>query len=218
MYVLRSKVRIANVSEAAVLIGAAGPGSAEALAGIAPLPSTRMAAAVTDKASLIRLGDERFLLACPAGEAPAIWAHLASRLVPVGANRWDWLDIRSGIPIIQPQTRESFIPQMVHLDKLGGIGLNKGCYMGQEVVARAHYLGKIKRHLVLAHVDGTEAPGPGDALCIQAGDGQAVGEVVSAQAAPYQGYDLLAVIKDESAGGKTLSLKTPAGAAIALIS
>jgi folate-binding Fe-S cluster repair protein YgfZ len=103
---------------------------------------------------------------------------------------------------------------MVNLEIIGGVSFQKGCYHGQEIVARSQYLGKFKRRMYLAHVDAPAAAG--DNLYSANLDGQACGAVVNAAPAPAGGFDLLAVIQIESANTQTLHLGTLDGAALSL--
>src|SRR5690606_610222 len=80
----------------------------------------------------------------------------------VGKPCWDWLDIQAGLPEVVNTTQEQFVPQMLNLDLLNGISFKKGCYTGQEIVARTHYLGKVKRRTYLATIDSPMPPKPGD--------------------------------------------------------
>lgn len=93
---------------------------------------------------------------------------------------WRRADIENGIPVVLPETREHFVPQMANLDLLGGISFEKGCYTGQEIVARLHYLGQLKRRMFVADIGGP-APAPGTPV-LAAGEAQAVGEIVDAVA------------------------------------
>ena len=98
-------------------------------------------------AQLIRLGPARWQLSVDAADATRVWLYFAEVLTPVGADAWRWLEVRAGTPWISAATSEAFVPQMIGLDRMGGVSFHKGCYPGQEVVARARYLGKVKRHL-----------------------------------------------------------------------
>ena len=123
--------------------------------------------------------------------------------IAAGANKsgpetWDLLDIRAGIPIITPATQEAFVPQMVNLDLIGGVSFDKGCYPGQEIVARMHYRGTLKQRMHLAHVDGVEQPQPGEKIYSAAFGEQACGTIVSATRSPDGGFDALAVIQTAS--------------------
>jgi folate-binding Fe-S cluster repair protein YgfZ len=94
------------------------------------------------------------------------------------------------------------------------VSFQKGCYPGQEIVARSQYLGKMKRRMFLAHVDTLAAPG--DSLYSDDFPGQAVGTIVNAAPAPDGGFDVLAVAQTESAASRILHLKSGDGAPLAL--
>ncbi|MEO6696435.1 MAG: folate-binding protein, partial [Gammaproteobacteria bacterium] len=115
---------------------------------------------------------------------------------------------------IHPATQDTFVPQMVNLDLLGGISFTKGCYPGQEIVARTHHLGSIKRRMVYAWTDAPNPPLPGDTLYTPGSD-QAVGQVVDAQPSPKAGFELLAVVQI-SHGKDPLHLQSPTGALLRL--
>ncbi len=108
---------------------------------------------------------------------------------------WDWLDIRAGEPRITQPVVEQFVPQMVNFDVLGGVNFRKGCYPGQEVVARSQYRGTIKRRTSLANVEGTANVGAGQKLFHSDDPGQPCGMVVNAASAPEGGVDVLVEIK-----------------------
>jgi hypothetical protein len=127
---------------------------------------------------------------------------------------WDWIRVSAGIPMVVAATQEQFVPQMVNLEAIGGVSFQKGCYPGQEIVARSQYLGKLKRRMFLAHVDAEAVPG--DSVYSADLEGQASGTVVNAAAAPEGGCDVLAVVQVESASSQTLHLKSPDGAALSL--
>jgi tRNA-modifying protein YgfZ len=98
------------------------------------------------------------------------------------SDEWRYLDIVSGIPWVTTATSEEFIPQMLNLDKLGGISFNKGCYTGQEIVARTHYLGKAKREMFLAECQTSTPPEPNSSIVNRNSEGlEAVGKVLLAQ-------------------------------------
>ncbi|MFZ3262207.1 MAG: folate-binding protein, partial [Thiobacillus sp.] len=160
------------------------------------------------------LGDDKFVLSIAPERAAAVWQALRQSATPVGAPVWDWLRLSAGIPMIVAATQELFVPQMVNLEVIGGVSFQKGCYPGQEIVARSQYLGKLKRRMFLAHVDAEAAPG--DPLYSADMGGQATGTVVNAAPAPAGGFDVLAVAQVESANTQTLHLKAADGAALAL--
>ena len=119
-----------------------------------------------------------------------------------------------GIPMITAATQDQFVPQMVNLEVIGGVNFQKGCYTGQEIVARSQYLGKLKRRMFLAHAEVEAAPG--DSLYSVDMDGQATGTVVNVAPAAEGGFDLLAVMQVESAKSSQMHLKALDGPALTL--
>lgn len=107
-------------------------------------------------------------------------------------NAWHLEDIRNGIAWLTDAQQDHFLPQMLNWEALGGISFKKGCYTGQEVVARAHFRGQVKKRMVRASVPATTLPSTGDAL-IDA-DGKRAGEVVSSAFSEEQHVELLAVV------------------------
>jgi hypothetical protein len=194
MYILRSKVKLTDATDELPLLGLSGsqaPALLEAIGASVPqgdLDMTRFAGG-----SVIRLSAQRFLLVLTAAAAPGIWQTLSAQAQPVGSQAWRWLDIQAGLPRISLPTQEHFVPQMVNFDALGGLSFTKGCYPGQEVVARTRYLGKIKRRMFLAHAD--ICPPPGTAIYAPSTAEQSCGNVVDATPSPEGGFDLLAVIQ-----------------------
>jgi tRNA-modifying protein YgfZ len=197
MYVLRSKVKLGEAREDMVCLGVAGAQASALLQKVlAPPPGERMGVARVDAVTIIQLDAARYQLVLPAERAPALWDALVLQARPVGAPVWRWLDTRAGIPWISPRTQEQFVPQMTNFDRFGALTYGKGCYPGQEIVARTHYLGKIKRRMYLGHVDSAAAPG--DELFSAAFGEQSCGMIVNAAPAPEGGYDALAVLQVES--------------------
>lgn len=203
MYVLRAKVKIENGSDGIVCLGLSGD-KAKALLEkhVRSVPEEPMSMAQCTHFgeqqahfNILRLDEQRFQVITAPQHAPALWEKLSTEARPVGSPCWDWLDIRAGIPWILPQTQEKFVPQMVNLDLTGAVNFKKGCYPGQEVVARMHYLGRPKRRMYLAHVFAESAPQPGAELFSMELEGQGCGEVVNSAPAPGGGYDLLAVVQ-----------------------
>jgi hypothetical protein len=196
MYVLRAKVKIEDASDGTVCFGLAGANAASLLQKHFPaLPLNPMDVVQHADASLIRFDANRFQINVSAQHAPALWQKLGAEAKPAGSPCWDWLNIRAGIPVVLPQTQEAFVPQMANLDLIGAVNFKKGCYPGQEIVARMHYLGKPKRRMYLAHVVTDTAPQPGAELFSMEMEGQSCGIVANAAAAPGGGYDLLAVVQ-----------------------
>nr|MBF0682738.1 folate-binding protein YgfZ [Pseudomonas sp.] len=164
----------------------------------------------------IRLADGRAELWARADEAETLQARLASQLPQAPLNSWLLAQVRGGIGQVTGSTRELFIPQMINLQALGGVSFKKGCYTGQEIVARMQYLGKLKRHLYHLGAQATEAelPQPGLELYSPV-HGSSVGEVVLA-ATSDDGLELLAVLQDDAAADGRITLGSPDGLPLTL--
>jgi len=222
MYILRSKARAIDASAAYIRLGVGGPQAAQALGklGIC-VPTADFAVVQNAKASLsgapanidwlLRLPGGRIgMLLAESGDAIRLLDSLIPHARTAGADAWNWLGVRSGIPEILPQTQDAFVPQMLNMDLLGGVSFSKGCYPGQEIVARMHYLGRLKRRLRLVHVAGTEVPHPGDAIVSRALSDQAAGAIVNVAPSPAGGHDALAVMPVD-ANPADLRLRSPDG-------
>ena len=107
----------------------------------------------------------RFLLLCLSlDQAKSLWEKFSQNLSVTSFSAWRLSEIKDGIPVIYPETSEEFVLQMSNLDLLDGVSFNKGCYPGQEIVARMQYLGKLKRRLFLASFPADKCPVPGDEI------------------------------------------------------
>jgi len=212
-YVLRAKVKIADPSDELVLLGAAGNAASAALDAVfGEIPrEVHRVQQGEHGASVITLSAARFLIVATPAHALRIQAGLTGALRPVGAPCWEWLDIRSGFPWITERTQEQFVPQMVNLELVGGVSFQKGCYPGQEIVARTQYRGKLKRRMFLANVAAEPSPAAGDELFSDDLPDQACGMVINAQRSPLGGYDLLAVVPIESRASSTVHMKSSDG-------
>ncbi len=212
MYVLRARVTLEDASDAFIRIGLSGPkAEREIEEALGPPPEKVDEVRHYGTISALRIPGPhpRFILVGDDLEAmEKLWTALDVRCAPVGAGPWRLLDILSGLPHVYPETAEAFVPQMLNLDALGGISFKKGCYTGQEVVARTQYLGKLKRRMYLAHAEGDRPLRPGDPIF--QGEEQ-VGTVVDAEPFPDGGYELLAVIQIEAAERGHLHALEPGG-------
>jgi len=196
MYVLRSKVTIGDISDETICLGVSGKEAVELIAEcFEAAPQTAMSVVQQKHASAIRLGEARLQIITTPQYASSLWKCMAMDTTAAGTPCWDWLNIRDGFAFILPQTQEHFVAQMINLDLIGGVSFNKGCYPGQEIVARTQYLGKLKRRMYLAHIDSTEAPQPGDELFSADMEGQASGMIANVAPSPSGGYDALAVLQ-----------------------
>jgi tRNA-modifying protein YgfZ len=200
MFVLRAKAKLTDASGELAMVGLAGD-VRKALSGVFDaLPDGVHVKVDGPAGSLIRvpdaLGKLRFLWVGPKAEVEARLPELVGKLTCVSPAVWDWLDIRAGEPRITQPVVEQFVPQMVNFDVLGGVNFRKGCYPGQEVVARSQYRGTIKRRTSLANVAGElDTVRPGAELFHTDDPGQPCGMVVNAASAPDGGVDILVEVK-----------------------
>jgi len=163
----------------------------------------------------IRVSPDRAELWVPADQANIIKGKLSAQLSEAELNQWLLGQIRAGIGQVMPSTRELFIPQMLNLQAVGGVSFKKGCYTGQEIVARMQYLGKLKRRLYRVQLDASELPEPGTPLFAPS-HGSSIGEVVLAARAE-KNIELLAVLQAEAADAGDLHLGTAEGPALHLL-
>lgn len=129
--------------------------------------------------------------------AESLWTALRTEFVPTadgGQGEWDALETARGLPEVYATTSGHFVPQMLRLDRFGAVSFTKGCYVGQEVIARAHHLGRIKRHTRLYRA-AADAALPGDSITKGT---DKVGEVARV-ANHADGTLVLAVVRDDAA-------------------
>jgi len=202
MFVMRSQVTLDDVSNEQIQIGFSGPEAAQLLEqhiGKAPTVANEV---INHKSiCCIRIAAElpRFELFGPIEDIKKLWQKLSTASLPVASHYWTWLDIHGGIPAITAPVVEVFVPQMINLQWIDGLSFKKGCYPGQEIVARTHYLGKLKRRMYLAHVNTLNCPAAGDDLHrLSDPQGQAAGKVLLSHPAPQGGCDMLVVMQIEA--------------------
>lgn len=194
MYVMRSKVEITDASEGILKFGLNGPEASSMLVSVfSKIPTQDYELVSLENGAILKLpateNNSRFEIFTDAANASAIWNALKTDCQLVGKPCWDWLEIQAGIPDITPATQEQFVPQMLNLDLLNAISFKKGCYTGQEIVARTHYLGSVKRRTYLASIESTHAPSAGDKVMDSTKN--EVGQIVRAAANPSGSFDAL---------------------------
>ncbi len=196
MYVLRAKVTLTEDTAWSVLGFSGNPPQ---IPGALPLPEAAAVIRADDflVAAIPAAAGRRGLVLGPSAAVAALWSQVPAAQ-RIGAKAWRWLDIRAGIPEIGPATSEEFVPQMVNLDVLGGISFQKGCYTGQEIVARMHYLGRLKQRMYAATLDTRTPPAPGTPLHAANLPGQPAGHVLMAETGPDHKVALLAVTQISS--------------------
>lgn len=213
MFVLRSRLQLDDASAAWPALALAGPDAPDRLRSLGlPVPEQRLGRAEADGVVVLRRPGPlpRYLLRAAPERLDALAGALAG-LPILPAGDWTLAELEAGVPVVHPASRERFVPQTANLDLADGISFGKGCYPGQEIVARVHYLGRLKQRLHLA--DCAEPGQPGQPVLAAGGDGQAVGEVMdSAPHADGRGHRLALVLPLERPAGQELRLGRADGA------
>ena len=212
MYVLRSKVAVSDASERFVRLGLAGKSAAVLAAHHWGFSPERMRSTEREGALCVAIDDQRFVLLADPARAPSLWEALTATARPTGADAWEWSLVQAGIPTVVARTQEEFVPQMANFELVGGVSFRKGCYPGQEIVARTQYRGGLKRRMARVHVEQSQRPQPGDAVYAPSFGEQAAGMVVSATPSPDGGFDALVVAQIDSLERDELRLGSPQGA------
>lgn len=197
-YIVFSKAKLADMNEEYRCVGILGHKARQILSDILNINLT-----IDDewqlagKSVVIRLNENRYECWLAASEAEFFWQKLAHACEIAEQNVWTLHDIQAGLGDITPNTVEIFTPQAINLQLVNGINFRKGCYTGQEIVARLHYRGNLKRHMYRFEfaLNGNELPLPGSELCNHAG--KSVGEVVIAAKKTADSGELLASAIDD---------------------
>ncbi|MAX31742.1 MAG: aminomethyltransferase [Halomonadaceae bacterium] len=134
----------------------------------------------------------RLIILMPIADLEESWQTLTQQATPVGNEVWCLQDIQAGLGWLSASQQDSYLPQMINWEALGGISFKKGCYTGQEVVARAHFRGQVKKRLVRLTLEGSVLPAVGSELLDAEGKRQ--GEVFAAERDAYDQVELLAVM------------------------
>jgi folate-binding protein YgfZ len=210
MFVLRAKAKVTDVSAAWATYAVLGE-STQLLehAGLS-VPATPWTSASTGGIRVDRLlptpdGVTRFLLTLPSETQLPVSEAVAS----ASSNLWWLSEIDAAVPTIFAATQEKFVPQMINLEVLGGVDFKKGCYPGQEIVARSQYLGKLKRRMNIAHVDVIDVRAAADIF--HSDSAQPIGTVVMAATSPQAGSELLFEAPVDRLESGSLHLQSVAG-------
>jgi len=221
MFVLRAKAKLRDAAEEPQRLAVLGLGGARAdsalRAHVPDLPAAPYARVESSAGTVIRLADAfgapRYLWLTSFETASAALPALREQLAFGGSAAWQLSAIHAGVPQVTPPTQEQFVPQMVNFELLGGVNFRKGCYPGQEIVARSQYLGKLKRRTALATLANAAARA-GDEVFSSEDPDQPCGMIVNAAPNGDGGADVLVEIKlaaldaevrHGSAGGTPLS-------------
>lgn len=214
MFVLRSKAKLSDASDEYQLFGLLGSSVASMVAG----EHAAWSKFDVGNASLVVLpqadGLQRAICLAPAGEPRPVGAELSTA-------DWNWTEVRSGIALISTPIVEAFVPQMLNYESVGGVNFKKGCYPGQEVVARSQFRGTLKRRAYLAY---SAVPlNAGDEVFLAGDEDQPCGLVAQAAAIPANsardGYEAIVSLQVSafeagaihlgSASGPLLDVKPP---------
>lgn len=206
MFVMRAKAKLSDVSDSYLVYGLAG----SAIQTIAAHAHSTWAKVDLDTASLVNLypadGIPRQLWVAPKESPPPPGQSLA-------LETWLWGEVRSAVATITAPVVEAFVPQMINYESIGGVNFKKGCYPGQEVVARSQFRGTLKRRAFVVHADTPMAAG--DELFVS--DEQPVGTVVQAAAAPLGGFDAIVSAQLNAIGSEPMRLSHTSGPALTLL-
>jgi folate-binding protein YgfZ len=212
MFVLRSKVTVDDGSKRYGLLGVAGTEAAAAAhdaLGIVVTPL--IAVPFGAEATALALPDGRILVSSATHSGPLIHAALARNASIADAETWRWFGIAAGVPMITAATTELFVPQAANWDLVGGVSFKKGCYPGQEIVARMQYLGRLKERLYAFRAETDEVAAAARVYSATFGNDQACGTVVNAARDPAGGSVLLAVVQSVAVAAQDLRLDSPTG-------
>ena len=221
MFVMRSKVTLEDASDALMRFGFNGPDADKQLKAITDsIPENVNDSVQCDDCSIVRTHgiDPRFEIYGQLDAITKLWQSLDVNATAVGSHIWQLLNIQAGIPVIVPETVEAFVPQMTNMGLIDGINFKKGCYTGQEIVARMHYLGKLKKQMYRISVETNEAPKAGDKIFAENSTaGTGTGVVVSAEMNADGKFEALAVIQIADANNQTLKLHDASGPVVEIL-
>ncbi len=206
MFVMRAKAKLSDASEAFAIWGLAGNA----------VPAALPAAPWTQ----VREGDASVVRLYPgAGVGRALWVAPAHTPSPVGdvmtEDRWNWLDVQSAVATLSQPVFEAFVPQMLNYESVGGVNFKKGCYPGQEVVARSQFRGTLKRRAYLVH--STDALSVGQEVFHSGDAEQPCGTVVQAAPHPAGGFDAIVSMQTSASLEGSLHAGAASGPTLTLL-
>lgn len=215
-YIMMSKVTITDATDNLVHFGYAGEHAERDLSLILDkVPTGERETVRIGNLSILRLpgNTPRFEVFGDVSEAMDLWSKCNVRAAPVSSQAWDFMNILAGRPVVTLASSEAWIPQMLNMTFIDGVDFKKGCYPGQEVVARLNYLGKTKRRMYLAEIQTDQVP-PVNASLVNA-EGTEVGQVLNAVINPDDLVECLAILKIADTD-KDMFLESADGAAVRL--
>jgi len=221
MFVMRSKVTLEDQSQTVVRFGLSGQQAETWLAKEFGSVAKNSDEVVTEHGiTHIRVAGTtpRFELYGDVEAMISLWKKLQQQgAIPAGRDVWALLEIEAGIPSIHPATQEAFVAQMTNLQFLNGISFKKGCYTGQEIIARMQYLGKVKRRMYRVHIECDDAKAGDSLFSPTEKSAQGTGKIVDARPHPEGGMQALAVIAIASAENQSVHLHSTDGPKLTIL-
>ena len=220
MFVMRSKVELTDKSSELCRIGIAGNNATQYLSNsYKNLPENSDESVTVNDVTIIKLPGSlpQYEAHGPFEKISALWENLKNDAAMIGENSWNLLTIRAGIPEIVSETVEAFVPQMVNLQAINSLSFTKGCYPGQEVVARMHYLGKLKRRLFIGKLKSDTLPLSGQPIMTGNENEEKAGQVVTASWSKDNQVEILAVLQIEKAENEAIHIDSDMKSTIELI-
>lgn len=215
MFVMRAAVKLSDVTETLAKFCVAGETAGQLLSELlnCQLPENIDDCVTVNEVTVIKMRSPTpcYLLLSSPETAIQLWQNLAPVVPPHSQDFWHTLMALAGIPWIDSRLAELFVPQMLNLQALSAINFKKGCYSGQEIVARMQYLATLKRRLFLAQCSGEVAPQIGEELLENGAQDKEVGKIINI-IAQSDGYLVLAVVAIEAVQNQTVT--TQAGQAL----
>ncbi len=200
VYVLRSAVKLEQIIDQ-IIFGVSGPKAENEIVDIGlECPKNEYSHQFADDVLLSKIPGlmSRYIFIAGLTKSKEIWSKLDVKSAPVGKDAWDLTEIRAGIPFIDENTTECFVPQMLNLHKIPAVDFNKGCYPGQEVVARMQYLGKAKRKMYHIEIERTDAIQNGAKLTSKSSkSSQGAGNIINSAVNGDGKIEALAVLEQE---------------------
>lgn len=189
MYVMMSKVTVEDASNELVHFAYSGKQLNNA-------PTQANQTLQSDGLTILNISDNdlpRFEIFSNVIDAKKLWKELEKAATTTDINGWNYLNILAGIPSITQASTEAWIPQMVNFIAIGGVDFKKGCYPGQEIVARLNYLGKTKRRMYRLEIDTDLLPNTGDSIATD--ENKDAGKILNAAINPEGKVEVLAILK-----------------------
>ncbi len=208
MFVMRAKAKLTDATAEFTLYGLLGDA-------ILPLPD-----ASTEAWAKADFGEVTVVNMYPAdGVLRQLWVAPTDTTAPAGEMlslaQWQWTEVRSAVATIAAPVVEAFVPQMLNYESVGGVNFKKGCYPGQEIVARSQFRGTLKRRAFVVHADAPMAAGQ-EAFSATDSE-QPVATVVQAAAAPQGGYDAIISVQLAAINSGSIHLGSSTGAQLQLL-